>query len=435
MTPELVRVQRLDSITLDSTYFTDEGFLIDNPIVTSVGIFEYKNPDGSIRRELRLPKHVFDSKSLATYEGKPVIITHKAGRVDKDNVDREIVGTILSPGYKDGDDVRTKIIIHDIDSVKTSGLRELSLGYDLDLDETPGTWQGQKYDAIQTNIVVNHLALVKGARAGDQARLNLDSKNEKGATTMGAKRKTVGATELKKAFAACKKKGLTNLDEIEVVLMKEIAEIGGDGNLETDAEIPSPNENSDTDGNLSPEDKIKRIKEKYDTSAKDSAAPEDYLKDIGELLEVVEYLQARYDSSVSMQEKAMPGGDVATGEEKPSIINADSVDEIIRERLTLGPLGDRLNLDGLEAMKPLDAKKAVIKKVNPAMRLDGKSSVYINAAFDVALEQLTNTKDTNFQRKQAASRLDDADIPPIGVSSAAQAREKMIQNMMNGGDE
>ena len=71
--PKLKRVKRLDSIRLDkndSTYFTDEGYLVDHPILTSCGIFEYTNPDGSIRRELRLPKYVFDEKSLKTYRGK-----------------------------------------------------------------------------------------------------------------------------------------------------------------------------------------------------------------------------------------------------------------------------------------------------------------------------------------------------------------------------
>ena len=167
-------VQRTDSIKLDDTYFTEEGYLIDHPIVTSIGVFDYKNPDGTVRRELRLPEHVFAEESLVTYEGKPVIITHDAGRVDKLNVENEIVGTILSQGYKDGDDVRAKIIIHGITEVKKSGLRELSLGYDLVLDETPGEWNGQPYDAIQTEIKINHLALVGDARAGEQARLNID---------------------------------------------------------------------------------------------------------------------------------------------------------------------------------------------------------------------------------------------------------------------
>ena len=76
--PKLKAVYRLDSIPLSATYWTKEGYLKDEPIVTSVGIFEYLNQDGSKRRELRLPEEVFDPASLASYEGKPIIITHNA---------------------------------------------------------------------------------------------------------------------------------------------------------------------------------------------------------------------------------------------------------------------------------------------------------------------------------------------------------------------
>ena len=175
--PRPGRVRRLDSIPLDMTYFTDEGYLVDHPIVTSVGIFVYHNPDGSERRELRLPEEVFAAKSLASYKGKPVIITHEAGYVDTENVQEEHVGTVLSEGYQDGNDVRAEIIIHDMDTVRGIGLRELSLGYNLRLEETPGVWEGQPYDAIQRDIEINHLALVEKARAGEQARLNIDSKS------------------------------------------------------------------------------------------------------------------------------------------------------------------------------------------------------------------------------------------------------------------
>ena len=88
-----------------------------------MGIFEYLNQDGSKRRELRLPEEVFDPASLASYEGKPIIITHNAGEVDKNNVQREHIGTILSPGIQDGNDVRAKIVIHNTDAMKRSGMR------------------------------------------------------------------------------------------------------------------------------------------------------------------------------------------------------------------------------------------------------------------------------------------------------------------------
>lgn len=90
--------------------------------------------------------------------------------MDKDNVQKHQIGTILTEGYRSGDDVRAEIVIHNTDEMRYCGLKELSLGYNLTLDETPGEWNGQHYDAIQRDIRINHLALVREARAGEQAR-------------------------------------------------------------------------------------------------------------------------------------------------------------------------------------------------------------------------------------------------------------------------
>lgn len=172
----LKSVVRFDSMPMPRAYFTPEGYLKDRPILTSVGIFEYMD-HGNVRRELRLPEDVFSPESLNSYIGKPVVLTHDAGLIDKDNVADNQIGTILTKGERSGDDVRAEIIIHDTDAMKSAGLKELSLGYNLDLDETPGVWNGQRYDAVQKNIRINHLALVREARAGEQARLNLDSRD------------------------------------------------------------------------------------------------------------------------------------------------------------------------------------------------------------------------------------------------------------------
>ena len=184
---KLVHVTRLDSFPAFRANYTEEGYLKDKPILTSTGIFEYKNSDGTTRRELRLPEDVFDPESLASYKGKPIVITHDAGLINTDNVHDNQIGTILTVGEKDGDDVRAEIVIHDTDALKQCRYKELSLGYNLDLEETPGVWNGQKYDAIQRNISVNHLAVVREARAGDQARLNIDSRADKTIMTGGHK--------------------------------------------------------------------------------------------------------------------------------------------------------------------------------------------------------------------------------------------------------
>ena len=176
-TPVLKNVIRLDSMPITRASFTDEGYLEDKPVLTTTGIFEYRNPDGSIRRELRLPQEVFSPESLASYKGKPIIITHEAGLITKENVAENQIGTILSEGIRSGNEVKADIIIHDVNAFKERGLKELSLGYNLDLDETGGTWNGIHYDAVQRNIRINHLALVRQARAGEQARLNVDSRD------------------------------------------------------------------------------------------------------------------------------------------------------------------------------------------------------------------------------------------------------------------
>lgn len=40
-----MKLKRIDSISMDQTYYTDEGYLVDHPIVTTCGIFEYKNDE------------------------------------------------------------------------------------------------------------------------------------------------------------------------------------------------------------------------------------------------------------------------------------------------------------------------------------------------------------------------------------------------------
>ena len=171
----MTEVQRYDYSNFTATK-TDEGFLVDSPIVARIGIQEYRRADGSMRRELRLPEEVFSADSLASMRGKPITVDHpRAGKVTSKDAHRVTVGAMLSEGKQDGDNVRTDITIHSPDAI--GDRRELSLGYTAILDETPGVWQGQEYDAIQRTIRVNHLSVVKHGRAG-VARLNMDSNEE-----------------------------------------------------------------------------------------------------------------------------------------------------------------------------------------------------------------------------------------------------------------
>jgi len=168
-------VQRYDFAQLKATK-TDEGFLVDTPIVGRVGIQTYLNADGTTRKEYRPAEEVFHPDALASMVGKPITDAHPNGKVTAANFKKLTIGTILGAGKQDGDNVRVDIIIQDAEAIikaEKGGVRELSLGYTVDLDETPGEYNGEKYDVIQRNLKINHLALVPKGRAGN-ARLNLD---------------------------------------------------------------------------------------------------------------------------------------------------------------------------------------------------------------------------------------------------------------------
>lgn len=493
MTPKLASVIRLDSLPLHQTYFTKEGYLVDRPILTSTGIFEYHNPDGSIRRELRLPEDVFDPESLKTYKGRPIIITHDAGLVTKDNVRDEQIGTILTEGYRSGDDVRAEIIIHDTDGLKKAGLKELSLGYNLELEETPGVWNGQKYDAIQRNIRINHLALVREARAGEQARLNIDGRDPDNALKGGKAVKNPKKTNAQRTDGTLSPEDFAKaIEQYKARRAQRVAEKKADAEPATEPVVettpaaepatePVAQDNATAGGAIevkdpvgdsaeqTTEEKLQMAKDRRDRrdeagdptdmeAAQGMIAQQD--EDLSILFDIIDTLLAekdfnKTDSEPAVEEPAAEPAMVQDQEEEEPVIgaavdnadpepeeepdntdgedpedeepkmNADSVDAIVRERIQIGMMGRKVNLDGLEMMDSIKARKAIIQAVRPGLRLDGKSNAYIKAAYDMAVADIEagSQKDTGYQKHQMFNK-DGRNNADQGGS--ANARQRMI---------
>ena len=433
-----------DSISVDQTYYTSEGYLVDHPIVTTCGIFEYKNEDGSIRRELRLPEDVFDEKSLESYKGKPIVITHDAGEVDKENVHKEQIGTIMGKGFRDGDNVRCEIIIHDTNALKRCGLKELSLGYSVDKEETPGIYQGERYDCIQKNIEINHLALVSEARAGETARLNIDRKdvdsnNSEGGANKMEQENPKGYQESQETDeAALSPKEL----EAAIALFKaqqaaSQAAVSGTDGMEQEA-------GSGETAEKNPVQQVREHRKQRDSDGS-GMTPEKIMaeqeSDIDLLLAEIDRLQAAQDMNgdegpKQEEEKEQPekGSDavLATGggkgrEEK---VNMDAVDKIIQERLDVCRMADRLHLDGMEGLPVMEGRKRIIRAVNPKINLDGKSDAYITAAYDIAKQSYQDRRSTDGQFQSMASgsfRKDSRE-----ESKSGTARKTMIARLIGG---
>lgn len=196
------RVQRFD-VSKVKARFDENGFLVDTPIVARIGAQTYYKPDGSKRVEFRPASEVFCPESLETYRGKPITLGHKM--VNAKNAKDLVVGSCAGSGKRDGVGVSAPITVYDDYSINQAKKRiaaELSVGYssvDIErpgwgnnatgeyyfLDELPENFEELKqdsddwvkFDAVQTCIRVNHIALVFKGRAGI-AKLNLDSEQE-----------------------------------------------------------------------------------------------------------------------------------------------------------------------------------------------------------------------------------------------------------------
>ena len=198
------KVQRFDTAKVKA-HFDENGFLIDTPVVARIGAQTYQTPKGP-RVEFRPAKEVFDEDSLESYRGKPITLGHTI--VNSKNAKDLVVGSCPGSAKRDSDGIGVLAPVmvydeHSIEQAKKKIAAEISVGYSsVDIeragwgnnltgeyyfeDELPENFEELKndaaedwvkFDAVQTNIRVNHVALVFRGRAGI-AKLNLDSEQE-----------------------------------------------------------------------------------------------------------------------------------------------------------------------------------------------------------------------------------------------------------------
>ncbi len=172
---------RFDKHTINKPEIDNSGYLHADASVTRAGVFKYHHPDGSVTRELRHPDDVFKADSMATLKNRPVTDGHPyPGKLDAKNTKQFSVGSLVKSPIKNDIYLDTRLMITDqaaIDKImrEDSPVREISCGYECKMIKESGTYQGERYDERQTNIVYNHVAIVDKGRAGSSARLVLDA--------------------------------------------------------------------------------------------------------------------------------------------------------------------------------------------------------------------------------------------------------------------
>lgn len=170
---------RIDTgYTTSTWYLDDNGFLTVEATIARIGVQEYKNEDGSIRREFRPPEEVSNIESLKTFRMLPHCLEHPPVLLNDTNAKYFTVGfTGENPRYENGY-VKTTIKIIDKDA-KDQALngerREVSCGYTCQLEWTSGEYKGEKYDCIQRKIKGNHTCQTIKGRAGKDVKIHIDS--------------------------------------------------------------------------------------------------------------------------------------------------------------------------------------------------------------------------------------------------------------------
>jgi hypothetical protein len=164
--------QRYDVSTLKPAKTMPDGRLVVDATLTRTGVFTYRDPNGGERKEYRSHEEVSRADSLETLAMAPVSNDHPSEPVNAKNARKYAVGSVGEGVRMDGNHVVGRLVVHDEPTIAAmkAGKRQVSCGYECDIVEGAGVApNGERYDARQTNIVYNHVAIVDKGRAGTAA--------------------------------------------------------------------------------------------------------------------------------------------------------------------------------------------------------------------------------------------------------------------------
>lgn len=163
---------------------TSAGGVRVRAAISRAGVLVYE--DGT--RELLPPEELTRADALASLRDAPVTIGHPpaefyggSAMVTPQSYRELSVGHVSGAPIIEGDHVLAELVVMDagaIARIDAGELVEISAGYRLRLEPTPGVFRGERYDAIQRQRVYNHLALLPpgGGRAGPTVGLRLDGR-------------------------------------------------------------------------------------------------------------------------------------------------------------------------------------------------------------------------------------------------------------------
>jgi len=375
-------VTRRDTYRLDKTERLPDGSLRIDAVVTRTGVFMYHDAAGNEVKEYRPPEEVQAADSISTLRDRTVTVLHPPGLVTPGNWDQYAVGHVSGEPTNHKDGVLAKLVISQADaiaSIEARQLKEVSCGYQLWVEDAPGqTPTGEKYDAVQRNIRYNHVAIGPEGwgRQGSETSMRLDSK---GNQVVEQQRKDT---------------------------MNEIT-------IHFDGQSYTVKVGSSEHTNL-----LQKI------AAKDAAdkARADAAEQTAKQLATV---TAERDAAIAKQKELQTSLDAA-----PAKAREEATARINLENSAVALLGKEYKCDGI---KDRDLRIAMITKVEPTFKADGKDDVYITAYCDArcaspgtsaAEDMLRRANDQkNDNRKDGSDLEQDANDPDPEKAQAKMRKD------------
>ena len=361
-------VQRFEEAeVLDYIESEKDGFLTVDIAATRTGVMPYYDWEtGEIINELKSPEEIFSDETMNSLKGVPVTNRHPPVMIDSNNwIDFTKGTTHQNVRQEDNLLVISETIFDDelIAYVKSGKKAQVSIGFRADLEEESGEFEGEKYDRIQKNIRINHVAHVKQGRGGEDVKVRLDSKG-------------------KVLFGYSKKEGKENMKYTKV-------ENFWDGlGLEEipDCDILTSEEDSkgikawldSFEPPVKEVDKIELVEiEIGDEKIFIKKEDEEKLK---EIISEKDTLEGKLDSKES---------EIKTLEERMDDLENKDIDSIVQDRLDLiDSVREHISNYDASGKNTKEIKADLIRELDEEFEMEEKSDEYINARFDGALNTL-----------------------------------------------
>lgn len=361
---------RYDTASIGNKYTKDAttGYLsIKNVPIARVGVFPYRRADGNYSMEAKLPDELLNPLVVDSANNKPITDEHPGETVNLENSNKYQKGFTASNAHVEDGKIKVDVTLSDpqlIKEVEEDGKEEISIGFLTDTVPETGEFHGTKYDSVQKNIRINHIAVVNRGRAGHEVRLTGDSAEQ----VVDRLNKTEN-TEMEYTTV--------RLDGKDITVAKE------------DAAVVTGANDASKDNNAKIEALKAKIKELEGKTAKSD-----------------DQANKNKEKADSLEEENK------TLHDKLNEFKGDAFDKKIEDAIKLRAkatkfLGDSYDFVGKSAK---DIKVAAIKAVNDSFDPEGKNEDYIDGLFDGLKATKTNSGIVGFKSQRADSISEDEEV-------------------------